>query len=92
MKDLHSHILMGIDDGSKDIETSIAILKKAQKENVTDIMLTPHYIKGSIYNADNNKKKSILKQLQQEIKKENIDIKLYLGNEIYADDDILDLL
>ena len=92
MKDLHSHILMGIDDGSKDIETSIAILKKAQKENVTDIMLTPHYIKGSIYNANNNKKKSILKQLQQEIKKENIDIKLYLGNEIYADDDILDLL
>lgn len=92
MKDLHSHILMGIDDGSKNIETSIKILKKAEKDNITDIMLTPHYIKESIYNANNKEKKNILTKLQNELKKEKININLYLGNEVYADNNILKLI
>ena len=32
MKDLHSHILYGIDDGSKTIERSIELLKSLEKE------------------------------------------------------------
>lgn len=92
MKDLHSHILMGIDDGSKDINESIKILRQAQEKNITDIMLTPHYINNSIYNADNQKKKSLLLKLKEELKKENININLYLGNEVYIDEDIVNLI
>lgn len=92
MKDLHSHILMGIDDGSKDINESIKVLRQAQEKNITDIMLTPHYINNSIYNADNQKKKSLLLKLKEELKKEDININLYLGNEVYIDEDIVNLI
>ena len=36
MKDLHSHLLYGIDDGSKSLEESISLLKKMQEQNITD--------------------------------------------------------
>ena len=41
--DMHSHILPGIDDGSKDVEESIALLDRLAK-NVTDLVVaTPHF-------------------------------------------------
>ena len=52
MKDIHSHILYGIDDGTKSLEESIEILKKASTRGVTDIILTPHYILDYIYTAN----------------------------------------
>lgn len=92
MKDLHTHILYGIDDGSKSIEESIGILKKANTRGVTDIVLTPHYIKDSIYQTNNKEKTKLLKELQKNLEKNNININLYLGNEVYIDEDITPLL
>lgn len=92
MKDLHTHILYGIDDGSKSLDESLEILEKASIHGVTDIVLTPHYIKDSKFNADNKDKKKILKELTTEIKKRNININLYLGNEVYVDEGITSLL
>ena len=43
MIDIHSHILYGIDDGSKSLSESINIIKKAISNGYTDIILTPHY-------------------------------------------------
>lgn len=92
MRDLHSHILNGIDDGSKSIEESIAILKKEVKFGVTDVVLTPHYIKDSKYNANNKTKEKLFKELKKIIKDENININIYLGNEIYIDEGIPELM
>ncbi len=92
MIDIHSHILYGIDDGSKTLEESIAILKKASENNVTDIILTPHYIKDSRYNVDNKEKQKLLEELQKEVKRNNLNINLYLGNEVYIDEDLIPLL
>ena len=50
MKDIHSHILWGIDDGARTLDESIKILDDLYKKGVTDIILTPHYIKGTKYN------------------------------------------
>ena len=41
--DLHTHILPGIDDGAKDLETSIALTERLRSQGVTHIALTPHY-------------------------------------------------
>ena len=54
MRDLHNHLLFGIDDGSTTIEESKALLKEMEESKVTDIMLTPHYITGSNYICNNN--------------------------------------
>ena len=55
MKDLHSHLLFGIDDGSQSIEESIQILKQMEKSGITDLMITPHYVENSKYNCNNKK-------------------------------------
>ena len=44
MKDIHNHLIFGIDDGSESIETSIKILNEMSNRGVTEIVLTPHYI------------------------------------------------
>ena len=88
MIDIHSHILFGIDDGSKNIETSIEILKDAVDNGVTDIILTPHYIEDSDYSCNNIDKEEVFDILKQRVKAENININLYLGNEIFINDNI----
>ena len=92
MIDTHSHILYGIDDGSHSIEESLEILSIANANGVKDIVLTPHYIKDSKYNANNKLKKELLNNLQKELKRKKININLYLGNEVYIDENLPSLL
>ena len=92
MKDLHSHLLFGIDDGSKDISESISLLKEAEEQGITELMITPHYIENSKYNCNNEEKLKRFNKLKKEAEKENINIKLYLGNEVLINEDILKLL
>jgi protein-tyrosine phosphatase len=40
--DLHSHLLPGVDDGSRSVARSVAVLKQLAELGVTDICLTPH--------------------------------------------------
>jgi protein-tyrosine phosphatase len=42
MVDIHSHILPGIDDGSKSMEESVEMLAMAAAAGTTDIVATPH--------------------------------------------------
>ena len=42
MVDLHSHILPGLDDGPATIEESVAMIRMAAADGVTDIVATPH--------------------------------------------------
>ena len=79
MIDIHSHILPGIDDGSKSIEESIDILKQASENGVTDIIVTPHYMLGSEYIVNNEDKRKLLTKLKRYAKKEGLEINLYLG-------------
>ena len=92
MIDIHSHLIYGVDDGSKTKEESIEILKDLSNNNVTDIILTPHYISETNYVSSkiNNIKK--LKELKRELEENNININIYLGNEIYIDRNIIELI
>jgi protein-tyrosine phosphatase len=40
--DLHSHLLPGVDDGSRSVARSVAVLKELAALGLTDICLTPH--------------------------------------------------
>ena len=92
MIDTHSHIIPGIDDGAKTFEDSIAMLKQAQISGFTDIILTPHYLKGTKYNTQNVKKWELYQELKQRAKDAGITINLYLGNEIYIDAQLPEML
>lgn len=43
MIDFHSHILPGVDDGSKDIQESLELLKMLKSQGVTTVVATPHF-------------------------------------------------
>lgn len=92
MIDIHSHLLYGIDDGSKSLKESISIIKHLEEVGFTDIVLTPHYINDSNYNSPRADNLKLLDNLKKALAENNININLYLGNEIYMDDDIYDLL
>ncbi|MDO5118801.1 MAG: phosphoesterase [Coriobacteriales bacterium] len=42
MRDLHCHILPGVDDGARDLDESLAMLKAAKAAGITSITCTPH--------------------------------------------------
>ena len=42
MRDIHSHILPGVDDGAPDIKASLEMLEAAKAAGVTSIVCTPH--------------------------------------------------
>lgn len=43
MIDFHSHILPGIDDGSKSLEMSIAMLRMEAEQGIEHVVATPHF-------------------------------------------------
>ena len=42
MRDIHCHILSGVDDGARDLQESLAMLQAARNAGVTSIVCTPH--------------------------------------------------
>lgn len=90
MTDIHSHIIFDVDDGSKSIEESIELLRQMKEVGFDNVIMTPHYIANAEYDATNDIKLEKLEILRNEVKKEKIDINLYLGNEIYISNHILE--
>ena len=43
MIDVHTHILPGIDDGSKSVEMSLEMLRILASQGVTTVVATPHF-------------------------------------------------
>lgn len=82
MVDIHSHILFGVDDGAKDIEESMELLKQAVSVGYTDIVCSSHYYIGLYENSNYLINFNILKE---EIKRLEIPINIYLGNEFNLD-------
>ena len=41
--DIHTHILPGIDDGSRNWEQTELMLRMQQEQGITDIIATPHF-------------------------------------------------
>lgn len=82
MIDVHSHILPGIDDGSKDLDMTIDMITNAVDDGTTGIVATPHYCfdYGSTIYKDVIE---YVEKLNQLIKKKGIDLKVYCGQEVY---------
>lgn len=89
--DIHSHILFHVDDGAPTIETSLEILKKEYHQGVRNVICTPHYHAGECMPKINVVKENF-RELKEETEKKIPGLKLYLGNEIMACNDMVDML
>jgi protein-tyrosine phosphatase len=72
MIDIHHHLLFGLDDGAKDIQTSLAMAEMAAADGITHIVCTPHA--NSHYNFDPAVNQQRLEQLRA-----RLDDKITLG-------------
>lgn len=85
MIDIHSHILYGIDDGAKDIGSSLDLIDN--QPGVTAIIATPHYSKPDHFLSSPETNQKLLKELQKET-----ETTLKLGNELFIDASLDELL
>lgn len=84
MIDIHNHIVPAVDDGAKDIEISLSMLKEGLKQQIDGYVFTPHYNRGKYEN------KTVLEQFQrlnQLIESEGLPITTAIGNELYLNED-----
>ena len=88
MIDIHCHILNGIDDGARDIETSVFMCKIAELNGIKHIVATPH-----TKTVDNTEqfleiRDERIHALRRQLDVRGIKVNLYPGAEVYVDDDI----
>ena len=91
MIDFHTHILPNVDDGSKSIDETFELLNEAKKAGFDTIISTSHYIED-YYNVNVSEREVWINAISEILKKENNDLKLYLGNEVYLTENIMELL
>ncbi len=94
MIDFHNHILPGVDDGAKTMEESIEMLKLAQAQGISDIVNTVHFQHPKMENKNTNFDYivSVKDSLLNQMLKENIDINIHLGSEVFFNFNLLDIL
>lgn len=79
--DIHTHILPQVDDGSKDLETSIEMLKLEIAQGVTSVILTPH-VQSRVQKVSREVHQVQFIELQKAIDQLNLPISIHLGAEI----------
>lgn len=91
MIDMHCHILPRVDDGANSLKEAINMALMAKENGIEAIFATPHYIAGEGY-EDSSSNSIVLEELNYELNNRGIDMKIYIGCEVYATPNILELL
>lgn len=90
--DIHSHLLPGIDDGAKNIEKSIELIKTMHSYGIKNFITTPHVL-GDVYPNTSTGIKIKLEEVREELKKQGIsDIKFSAAAEYMMDEQFIELL
>ena len=89
--DMHSHLIPGIDDGVKDIETAISLIRKMKDLGFKKLITTPH-IMADIYRNNPTIINEGLKRLRKSVMMAGIDIQLEAAAEYQVDDGLIDIL
>ena len=92
MIDMHCHFVFNVDDGAKNINESIEILKKASENGFSGVIATPHFIEGDKYSIIKSDIDKRLDDIRKKLSENNINIEIYPGNEIYATPNIIELI
>jgi len=89
--DIHSHLLPGLDDGAKDMQESIELIKQLKELGFQKLITTPH-IMSHKYKNSAEKIYQTLSLLHAELKIRKIDIIVEAASEYYLDTHFMSLL
>ena len=90
-RDIHSHLLPGIDDGSPDIETSLQLLRSLHDAGIKEFICTPHVI-GDLYRNTPETINNALDKLRKAAKQNGLPVELSAAAEYMLDDHFMSLL
>ncbi len=90
-RDIHSHLLPGIDDGSPDIETSLQLLASLHEAGIKEFICTPHVI-GDLYRNTPETINNALEKLQKAASQNGLPVQLSAAAEYMLDDHFMSLL
>jgi protein-tyrosine phosphatase len=84
MVDFHTHILPGIDDGSRDVADSLEMLRLEQSQGVASLIATPHFYatKDSFTHFLERREKAYRKLLDG-MQQEELEFEMQVGAEVY---------
>lgn len=82
--DIHCHILPGVDDGSKNMEMSLAMARGMAANNIDTVIVTPHY-NGARRSASPDGIRRRVEELQAVCDDEGLGLTFYPGNELLYD-------
>ena len=89
--DMHSHILPAMDDGSKSMDMTLAMLRIAESEGIGMIYATPHCMPGKGHPTLERVERKI-QQVREAAQEQGIDIELKKGTEYYYIEEMLEWL
>ena len=89
--DLHSHILPGVDDGSPDLATSLAMARMAVDDGIEVMACSPHFLPGHYENTADDIRLRVA-ALNQQLIMEDIDLALVVGADAHIRHDFLECL
>ena len=82
--DFHTHILPGIDDGSRNVEMSLRMLAAQREQQVDEIVATPHfYAQKDSVEEFLLRRQCSYEKLKTKMAETNLDQKLHLAAEVY---------
>lgn len=84
MIDIHNHIVYGVDDGSRSIDESLAMVDLYMKSGFSEIIATSHFDR-SRYMVDASEIRDKVSILNEKIKEKGLDFKIYPGHEIQVE-------
>lgn len=90
-RDIHSHLLPGIDDGSPDVATSLELLKSLKDAGISEFICTPHVI-GDMFRNTPETINNALQKLQKAASQSGLDVQLSAAAEYMLDDHFMNLL
>ncbi|OCA84618.1 tyrosine-protein phosphatase [Bacillus sp. FJAT-27986] len=89
MIDIHSHILPNLDDGAKSLEESLNMARLAVSNGIETIVATPHHKNGK-YENEKDSILSLVKRLNEELKKNQIPLTVLPGQEVRVYGELLE--
>ncbi|MEK4424503.1 tyrosine-protein phosphatase [Solibacillus sp. FSL K6-1523] len=88
MVDTHSHLLWNVDDGPKNKEQALRVVEQVLKAGITDIIATSHFMHPQ-FHVDVATTTKGIQQLQEELKKNQLPLKIHTGHEVRLHDKLL---
>lgn len=87
MVDIHMHILPCVDDGARDMDMALAMLREAEREGIGTIVATGH---SYAYALDPQKPRRQYQALCRAAEEAGISVRLLPGMEMYCHPDIVE--